>query len=96
MSHDATVTATELCNHLHMLQYRSVLESSVVNLPQRDKDRLLVMKIGGNDLFGPNARKMEEWKKAPAVESAILIATAVLELSKAQKKSSSCSSSRPA
>ena len=55
MSHDATVTATELCTHLHMLRRRSVLESSPVNLPQRDKDRLLVMTIRGNYLFGHNA-----------------------------------------
>ena len=33
MSHDATVTATELYIHLHMLCRRSVLESLAVNLP---------------------------------------------------------------
>ena len=38
----------------------------------------------------------ERWKKDPALESALLIATAVHEQSKAQKKSSSSSSSRPA
>ena len=95
MSHDVTVTSTELYTHLHMLRRRSVLESPAVNLPQRDKDRLLVMKIGGNDLFGPNACKMEEWKRDSAIESAMLIATAVHKQSKAQKSSSS-SSSRPA
>ena len=52
------------------------------------------MKIVENDFFGPNARKMEEWKKDPAVEAAMLIGTAVCEQSKAQKKSSSSSSSR--
>ena len=77
MSHDATVTATELYTHIHMLRHRSVLESTAVNLSQRDKNCLLVMKIGGNDLFEPNASKMEEWKRDPAIESAMLIATAV-------------------
>ena len=47
-----------------MLRRRTVLESSTVDLPYaRDKDRLLVMSVGGNDLFGPNARKVQEWKK---------------------------------
>ena len=96
MSHDATVTAIELYTLLHMLRrHSSVLESSAVDLPKRDKDCLLVMAIRGNDLFGLNAREMEEWKKDPVVESALLIATAVHEQSKAQKKSASSSSSRP-
>ena len=95
MSHDATVTATEMNTHLHMLLRRSVLQSSAVDLPQKDKDCLLVMAIGGNHLFGPNARKMKEWKEDPAVESAMLTTTAVHEQSKAQKKSSSSSPSRP-
>ena len=34
MSNDATVTTTELYAHLHMLQHRSVLEFSAVDLPQ--------------------------------------------------------------
>ena len=63
MSHDAGVTATELYTHLYMLRRRTALEFPAVNLPQRDKDRLLVMSFGGNDLFVPNARKVEEWKK---------------------------------
>ena len=54
------------------------------------------MKIGGHDRFGPNASKMEEWKRDPAVESAMLIGTAVHEQSKIQKKTSSSSSTRPA
>ena len=53
MSHDAGITATELYTHLHMLRRRTVPESSMVDLPQWDKDRLLVMYIGGNDLFSP-------------------------------------------
>ena len=57
MSHDAGVTATELYTHLHMLCRCTVLESSTVDLPQGDKDRLLVMAVGGNNLFGPNTRK---------------------------------------
>ena len=64
MSHDAGVTATELFTNLHMLRRRTVLESSNVDLPQRDKDRLLVMSVRGNDLVGSNARsKVQEWKK---------------------------------
>ena len=58
MAHDSGVTATELFTHLHMLRRRSV----TVTLPQRDKDRLLVLPVGGNDLFGPDARKVHEWK----------------------------------
>ena len=96
MSHDAAITATELYTHLHMLRRHSVLESAAVDLPQRDKDRLLVMTIGGNDLFGPNARKVEEWKKDPKVESALLIATAVHEQFKAQKKFASSRQNRRA
>ena len=60
LSHDAGVTAAELFTHLHMLRRLPVLESSSVDLPQRDKDRLLVFSVGGNDLFGPNARKVQE------------------------------------
>ena len=63
MSHDASATATELYTNLHMIHRRTVLESSTVDLPQQDKDRLLVMSVGDNDLFGPNARKVQEWKK---------------------------------
>ena len=62
IAHDSRVTATELFTHLHMLRCRSVLDSPTVALPQRDKDRLLVMSVGGNDLFGPDARKVHEWK----------------------------------
>ena len=47
MAHDSGVTATELFTHLHMLRRRSVLEDPSVSLPQRDKDRLLVMEVGG-------------------------------------------------
>ena len=59
MSNDAAVTATELYTHLHMLRRRTVLESPALDQPQRDKDQLLVMSVGGNDLFGPNARKLK-------------------------------------
>ena len=63
MSHDAGVTAAELYTHLHMLRRRAVLELPSVDLPQRDKDRLLVMSPRVIDLFGPNAPKVQEWKK---------------------------------
>ena len=46
-----------------MQRRHTVLESPSVNLPQRDKDRLLVMSIGGSDVFGSNARNVQEWKK---------------------------------
>ena len=73
MSHDAGVTAAELYTHLHMLRRRTVLESPSVDLPQCDKDRLLVMSLGGNDLFGPNARKVQEWKKDTEEEKVKMI-----------------------
>ena len=59
MSHDAGVTAAELYTHLHMLRRRTVLELPSVDLPQRDKYRLLIMSLGGNDLFGPNVSKVQ-------------------------------------
>ena len=77
MSDDSAMTATELFTHLHMLCRRTVLDSAGVDLPQRDKDRFVVMSIGGNDLFGPDAHKVAEWKKDPATESVMLIANAV-------------------
>ena len=69
MSHDTGVTATELYTHLHMLRRRTDLESPAVNSPQRDK----VMSVGGNDLCGPNARKVQEWKKDTEEEKVKLI-----------------------
>ena len=60
MAHDSGATATELFTHLHMLRRRSVLDSPTVALPQHDKDRLLIMSVGGNDLFGPDAHKVQE------------------------------------
>ena len=63
MTHDAGVTSTELFTHLHMLSSRTFLESPTVDLPQRDKDWLLVMSVGGSDLFGPDALKVHEWKR---------------------------------
>ena len=74
MTHDSGVTATELFTHLHMLRRHSVLDSPTVALPQRDKDRLLVMSVGGNDLFGPDARKVHEWKLDTEEENVKLIA----------------------
>ena len=73
MSHDAGVTATELFTYLHMLRRRTILESPSVDLPQRDKDRLLVMSLGGNDLFGSNACEVQEWKKDTEEEKVKLI-----------------------
>ena len=97
MAHDSGVTATELFTHLHMLRHRSVLDSPTVALPQRDKDRLLVMSVGGNDLFGPDARKVHEWKLDTEEENVKLIARVFderVQRNKSKKKPSS-SDSRP-
>ena len=74
IAHDSGVTATELFTHLHMLRRRLVLEDPTVSLPQQDKDRLLVMEVGGQDLFGPNARQVHEWKRDTDEENVKLIA----------------------
>ena len=98
MSHDAGVTATELFTHLHMLRRHTVLESPSVHLPQRDKDRLLVMSVGGNDLFCPNTCKVQEWKRDTEEEKVKLISRVFDEWEsrdKAAKKKSSSSSTRP-
>ena len=92
MAHDAGATATKLFTHLHMLRRRSVLDSPTVALPQRDKDRLLVMSVGGNDLFGPDARKVHEWKLDTEEENVKLIARVFderVQLDKPKKKPSS-------
>ena len=98
MSHDAGITATELFIHLHMLRKHTVLESPTVDLPQRDKDRLLVMSVGGNDLFGPNACKVQEWKRDTEEEKVKLISCVFEEREnrdKAAKRKISASSSHP-
>ena len=97
MAHDAGVTSTELFTHLHMFRCRTVLESPTVGLPQRDKDQLLVMSVGGNNLFGPDARKVHEWKRDIEEEKIKLISRVFDERDqrdKAKKKPSS-SESRP-
>ena len=81
-----------------MLRRRTVLESPSIDLPQRDKDHLLVMSVGGNDLFGPNARKVQEWKWDTEEEKVKLISRVFEEREnrdKAAKRKSSASSSRP-
>ena len=97
MAHDSGVTATELFTHLHMLRRRSVLEAPTVSLPQRDKDRLLVMEVGGNDLFGPNARQVHEWKRDTDEENVKLIARVFDERNQRDKtkKKPASSESRP-
>ena len=97
MDHDSGVTSTELFTHLHMRRHRSILESPTVDLPQRDKDHLLVMSVGGNDLFGPDARKVHEWKLDTEEEKVKLISRVFDEREhrdKSKKKPSS-SESRP-
>ena len=98
MAHDAGVTSTKLFTHLHMLRRRTVLESLTVDLPQGDKDRLLVMSVGGNDLFGPDARKVHEWKRDTEEEKVKLISRVFDEREqrdKAKKKHSSSNSHPP-
>ena len=97
MAHDSGVTATELFTHLHMLRRRSVLEAPTVNLPQRDKDRLLVKEVGGNDLFGPSARQVNEWKLDTEEENVKLIARMFDERAQRDKpkKKPASSESRP-
>ena len=94
-SHDAGVTAAEL--YLHMLRRRTVLESPSVDLPQRDKDRLLVMSLGGNDLFSPNARKVQEWKRDKEEEKVKMISRVFEERENREKaaRKKTSSSVRP-
>ena len=83
--------------HLHMLRRRTVLESPTVDLPQPDQNRLFVMSVGDNDLFGPDARKVHEWKRDTDEEKVKLISRVFDEREqrdKAKKKPSS-STSRP-
>ena len=51
-----------------------------MNLSQRDKDRLLLLPIGECDLFGPLAPKMEDLRKDPQVENALLLAEAIEQM----------------
>ena len=96
MAHDAGVTSTELFTHLHMIRRHTVLESPTVDLPQQDKDRLLVMSVGGNDLFGPDARKVHEWKRDTEEEKVKLISRVFDERDQRDKaKKPSSSDSRP-
>ena len=98
MAHDSGVTATELFTHFHILRRRSVLEDPTVSLPQRDKDRLLVMEVGGQDLFGPNARQVHEWKRDTDEENVKLIARVFDERNqrdKSKKKPTSSESRTP-
>ena len=98
MAHDSGVTATELFTHLHMLRRRLVLEDPTVSLPQRDKDKLLVMEVGGQDLFGPNARQVHEWKRDTDEENVKLIARVFDERNqrdKSKKKPTSSESRTP-
>ena len=43
MSHDSAMTARELFTHLYMLRRHTVLDTAGVDLPQRDKDRLIFL-----------------------------------------------------
>ena len=94
IAHDAGVTSSELFTRLHMLRRRTVLESRTVDLPQRDQNRL-VMSVGSKDLFGPDARKVHEWKHDTDEEKVKLISRVFDEREqrdKAKKKPSSSTS----
>ena len=80
MSHDATLATSELYANVHLCYRRQVLNSPQVNLSQRDKDRLLLLPIGGNDLFGPLAPKVEDLWKDPQVENVLLPAEAIEQM----------------
>ena len=98
IAHDAGVRSSELFTHLHMLRRHTVLESPTVDLPQRDQNRLIIMSIGGNDLFGPDARKVHEWKRDTDEEKVKLISRVFDEREqrdKAKKKPSSSTSGSP-
>ena len=43
MSHDSAMTARERFTHLYMLRRHTVLDTAGVDLPQRDKDRLIFL-----------------------------------------------------
>ena len=77
MSHDATLASSKLYVNLHLCRRSQVLNSPQVNLSQRDKDRLLLLPIGGNDLFGLSAPKVEDPQKDPQMENALLLAEAI-------------------
>ena len=94
IAHDAGVTSSELFTRLHMLRRRTVLESRTVDLPPGDQNRL-VMSVGSNDLFGPDARKVHEWKHDTDEEKVKLISRVFDEREqrdKAKKKPSSSTS----
>ena len=95
MAHDAGATATELFTHLHMLRRRSVLDFPTVALPQRDKDRLLVMSVGGNDRFSSDARKVHESKLDTGEENVKLIVSVFDERVQRDKSKKKPSSSDP-
>ena len=80
MSYDATLATSELYTNMHLRHRRQVLNSPQVNLSQRDKDRLLLLLIGGNDLFGPLAPKVEDLRKDPQVENVLLLAEAIEQM----------------
>ena len=51
-----------------------------MNLSQRDKYRLFLLPIGGNDLLGLSAPKLEDLQKDPQVENALLLAEAIEQM----------------
>ena len=81
-----------------MFRQHTVLESSIVDLPQQDQNRLLVMSVGDYDLFGPDARKVHEWQRDTDEEKVKLISRVFDEREqrdKAKKKPSSSTSHPP-
>ena len=76
-----------------MLRRRTVEESPSIDRTQHDKYRLMVMSLGGHNLFGPNARKVQEWKKDTEEEQVKIISRVFEERENrdkaARKKSSS-------
>jgi len=78
MAYSASMDASQLYVHNHVLRRRQTLMDS--KLPKKDKDRLNVLPIGGNDLFGPKAGSVEEWKKDPTEEQGKQMARGMSEI----------------
>ena len=94
LSEEAMVLTSQLFTHVHMARRKRVAEAS--GLPREDQARLTRLPIGDDDVFGPQAKNVEEWRKKPEVEQARNIVQLVQETQKASastNKSSAPSSS---
>ena len=81
LSEEAMVLTSQLFTHVHMARRKRVAEAS--GLPREDQARLTRLPIGDDDVFGPQAKNVEEWRKKPEVEQARNIVQLVHETQKA-------------